>query len=460
MLLVTVGYLSVVRDGCNIDNLNTSIQREWGFLIPIFALLYFCEVLSLSGYRISVEWLVFNTSWLLRDYLSIRLVRLTVFVVVVSLISSDSDMLLDTKWGSFSISVILVGVICVIFFFCSDFLPFFFFFERSLIPTVGLILGWGSQPERLQAGLQIIVYTVCGSLPLLILLVIIWYNNGTDSMAVLSNLDLKSRRGSSIFWFLLLVGMLVKVPVFFVHGWLPKAHVEAPLRGSMLLAGILLKLGIYGVCRVVWCVGVPCRRFSFFILSVRLWGGVVCSLLCLCFHDVKSVIAYSSIAHMALRLGGILSLRRLGWIGGICIAIAHGVCSPCLFRLANYTYMGRGSRRILLCKGLLKSIPALRSIWFIFCVINIGCPPSINFFRECMLFCRILGFRMPILVPLFLLCFLAAGYSLFLYSTVNHGYQRFTLHSFRGLGLRFIVSIVGSILILFGLFIFLDIVFL
>ena len=130
----------------------------------------------------------------------------------------------------------------------------------------------------------------------------------------------------------------------------------------MILAGILLKLGVYGVCRVIWCVGTPPLPFIYFILRLSLWGGVVCSVLCLCFHDVKSVIAYSSIAHMALSLGGVMSLNNLGWIGGVCIAIAHGVCSPCLFRLANYSYIGRGSRRILLCKGVLKSAPCLSAM--------------------------------------------------------------------------------------------------
>nr|YP_006576410.1 NADH dehydrogenase subunit 4 [Semele scabra]AEV94304.1 NADH dehydrogenase subunit 4 [Semele scabra] len=335
-----------------------------------------------------------------------------------------------------------------------------FFFESSLIPTLVLILGWGHQPERLQAGVQMIMYTVCGSLPLLVLLCSVWLGSGTDNMCVLSLQSDLFVSDYWVFWLMLLVGMLVKVSVFFVHGWLPKAHVEAPLSGSMLLAGILLKLGIYGVCRMLWCVGVPPLFLMYGIMVVSLWGGVLCSFLCLCFYDIKSVIAYSSIGHMALSLVGIMSLSDLGWMGGICMAIAHGVCSPCLFGLANYTYLGTGSRSILLCKGLLKSFPSISAMWFLFCVINMGCPPSINFFSECLLFCGIMGFSFVFLIPLFMMCFLAAGYSLFLYSSVNHGYQSLCVRSFSGVSLRFLVLMVCSVVILFGLFLFLDVVFL
>ena len=146
-------------------------------------------------------------------------------------------------------------------------------------------------------------------------------------------------------------------------------------------------------------------------------------------------------------------------MGGLCIALAHGVCSPVIFSLANYTYMCRGSRRILLCKGILKRMPALSSMWFIFCGLNLGCPPSANFFRECFLFCCIIGSSWVIIIPLLIMCFLAAGYSLFIYSSVNHGYQRKLIRRHQGLSTRFLCSIVVRGTILFAVFINLDVIF-
>lgn len=240
------------------------------------------------------------------------LVCLTIFVVATRLICRDEDFNFDSMQGKFTLCVSLVGLRCILFFRCADFFFFFFFFERSLIPTGVLILMWGYQPERLQAGLQIIIYTVCGSLPLLVLLGALWVENGRDNMVLLRLVGRNVASDYSIIWLILLLGILVKVPVFRVHGWLPKAHVEAPLRGSILLAGVLLKLGIYGICRVLWCLGSPPLILRYSIIIISLWGGVVCSFLCLCFHDVKSVIAYSSIAHISLSLGGILRLTNLG----------------------------------------------------------------------------------------------------------------------------------------------------
>nr|YP_009431949.1 NADH dehydrogenase subunit 4 [Donax trunculus]ATA66398.1 NADH dehydrogenase subunit 4 [Donax trunculus] len=430
---------------------------------PMFmglSILVLLEMYWIGRLNHMVEGMSMGSSWWAEDLIGVGLISLTIYITITSLVSSDDDFMADKEYSKFFMTVFLVGVMCVMVFSSSKIFFFYFFFESSLLPTMVLILGWGYQPERLQAGLQMVMYTVCGSLPLLVLISWMLMDSGSDCMLILSMLSSSSLGDYNILWLFLFLGMLVKIPVFSVHGWLPKAHVEAPLSGSMLLAGILLKLGIFGVCRVLMFAGCPSSSFSSAIMVVSLWGGVVCSLLCLCFFDLKSIIAYSSIAHMALSLGGLFSFNNTGWMGGICMALAHGLCSPCMFSLANYTYMCSGSRSTLLCKGVLKGLPGLSSLWFIFCALNLGCPPSANFFSECFLFCCIMGYSSVMVIPLFSMCFLAAGYSLFIYSSVNHGYQSALLRPHYGLSARFISGMVLSGVVLFAIFLNLDLFFL
>ena len=221
---------------------------------------------------------------------------------------------------------------------------------------------------------------------------------------------------------LLLLAFLVKLPIFFAHLWLPKAHVEAPVAGSIILAAILLKLGGYGLIRIVMLFPNQSSAMYRIITSVRLVGAAITRLICLRQTDIKSLIAYSSVGHIGLIIAGIMSNSALGIIGGLAIIVAHGLISSSLFCIANITYEYSRSRRILLSKGLLALRPVVAMWWFLLLRANIAAPPSINLLREILLITSTLARNIWLSAPLILVSFLGAAYSLYLYSSINHGW--------------------------------------
>jgi NADH-ubiquinone oxidoreductase chain 4 len=235
---------------------------------------------------------------------------------------------------------------------------FYVFFEAGLIPIFLLILGWGYQPERLQAGIYMLFYTLFASLPLLVVLLMHWdvFRRVVDS----SGRELLAGPAEIIFVLAYVMAFLVKLPMFCFHLWLPKAHVEAPVAGSMILAGVLLKLGRYGLWRILNFI------FSLYYTIVReilvifgLVGGLLMSFVCLVQVDIKALVAYSSIVHMGLLLGGIRTLMVRGYVGGLCMIVGHGVVSSGLFYLVGCMFDRRGRRRLLVGRGIIMVFPCL-----------------------------------------------------------------------------------------------------
>nr|YP_009711020.1 NADH dehydrogenase subunit 4 [Acosmetura nigrogeniculata]QGI24233.1 NADH dehydrogenase subunit 4 [Acosmetura nigrogeniculata] len=351
------------------------------------------------------------------DILSYGLILLSFWIC--SLMITASERVYYYKYfNSFFLGfvIFLLLMLCCTFSSMSLF-SFYLFFEGSLIPTLFLILGWGYQPERLQAGVYLLFYTLLASLPLLVGLFNIYGFYGTLYMGLLSNIELSS----VLFYLSLILAFLVKMPMFLVHLWLPKAHVEAPVSGSMILAGVLLKLGGYGLLRVYMMLVKVGLLYNVVWISISLVGGFLMSLVCLRQVDLKALIAYSSVVHMGIALGGMMTLTEWGFMSTYTLMIAHGLCSSGMFVLANISYERLGSRSLMINKGLMNFMPSMTLWWFLLSSSNMAAPPSLNLMGEIGLLNSLVMWSWVSMIMLMLISFFSAAYTLFLYSYSQHG---------------------------------------
>lgn len=351
------------------------------------------------------------------DLLSYSLILLSLWISSLIIIARERIFKLNNFKKLFIFNVLLLLFLLILAFGNNNLFIFYLFFEGRLIPTLFLILGWGYQPERLQAGLYLLFYTLLVSLPIIIGLFYLYREINSINFYLINNFifDL------DILYISIILAFLVKIPIFLVHLWLPKAHVEAPISGSIILAGIILKLGGYGLIRVysfLQCSGV---KYNFIWISIRLVGGILIRLVCLCQTDLKSLIAYSSVAHIGIVLAGLITINFWGICGSLSLIIAHGLCSSGLFCLANISYERLGRRSLLINKGILNFIPSITLWWFLLSSANIAAPPTLNLLGEISLLNRIIRWSWISILLLSLLSFFRAAYRLYLYAYTQHG---------------------------------------
>nr|QLY89807.1 NADH dehydrogenase subunit 4 [Agapetus fuscipes] len=357
------------------------------------------------------------------DILSSGLIMLSIWISGLMIMSSQKIYSKNFYSKLFCLNVLLLLLFLYGTFSALNLFMFYLFFEGSLIFILFLIIGWGYQPERIQASIYLLFYTLFVSLPMLIGIFYVYKNFNSLNMYLYKNIDIDYY----LFYFIMILAFLVKMPMFLVHLWLPKAHVEAPVSGSMMLAGVMLKLGGYGIIRTMKFM----LKISMFLniswVSISLMGGFFISLLCFSQVDMKSLVAYSSVVHMSMVLSGLMTLSSWGYFGAYVLMIGHGLCSSGLFSLINIMYERLMSRSLFINKGLLIFMPSMSLWWFLLLSSNMAAPPSLNLLGEISLINSLINWSWISMIMIMLVSFFSAGYSLYLYSYVQYGQYNFNL---------------------------------
>lgn len=334
----------------------------------------------------------FNIQYFLGvDGLSLFLVLLTTFLTVLVLLFSWEGIEKRLKSYLFLMLLLEAGMIGV--FLALDLVLFYVFWELTLIPMYFLIGGWGDphsgyrflgkeMPWRIYAALKFFLYTLAGSALMLVAILVLYHQHGTFDLLVLQQMGLDPNLQ---FWLFLAFGLAfaIKVPIFPFHTWLPDAHVAAPTGGSVILAGVLLKMGTYGFVR--FCLPLfpdATVRMVPWIMALAVVGILYGALVALAQKDVKSLVAYSSVAHLGFVMLGIMALNTQGIAAGTLQMINHGLSTGALFLMVGMLYNRRHTRLLADFGGLWKQIPLFGMLFVIVSLSSAGLPGLNGFVGE------------------------------------------------------------------------------
>nr|YP_010355019.1 NADH dehydrogenase subunit 4 [Rhinogobius wuyiensis]UOG84867.1 NADH dehydrogenase subunit 4 [Rhinogobius wuyiensis] len=382
---------------------------------------------------ISLTWLKtsYETGWatmnhfMALDPLSAPLLVLTCWLLPLMILASQNHMSPEpiNRQRTYITLLTSLQIFLLLAFSATELILFYIMFEATLVPTLILITRWGNQAERLNAGTYFLFYTLAGSLPLLVALLLLQNTTGTLSLLALpysSTFPLTST-SDKLWWAGCLLAFLVKMPLYGAHLWLPKAHVEAPIAGSMVLAAVLLKLGGYGMVRIMALLEPLTKELSYPFIVLALWGVIMTGSICLRQTDLKSLIAYSSVGHMGLVAGGILIQTPWGLTGALILMIAHGLTSSALFCLANTNYERTHTRTMVLARGMQMVLPLMTCWWFLASLANLALPPLPNLMGELMIITSLFNWSWTTIALTGAGTLITAGYSLYMFLMTQRG---------------------------------------
>ncbi len=374
---------------------------------------YFQEVVT---YKLDAKLLNLSYSFGL-DGISVHFFFLSALLVFLCILFIWNE----NNFKEYAINLLLIELFLLIIFSVLDLMLFYIFFEAILIPMYLIIGVWGSRERKIRAVYLFFFYTLCGSLLMLIGILYIYNQVGTLNLEYLLAWNF-SLNEQLFLWFAFFFSFASKIPMFPFHIWLPEAHVEAPTVGSVLLAGILLKLGVYGFLRFSLTIFADASLyFSPLVYLLSIIGVIYASLSALRQTDLKRIIAYSSIAHMNLVTLGIFSFNVIGLEGSIIQSISHGFVSGGMFLLIGILYDRYHSRFLYYYGGIVHFMPIYAVLFLIFTLANIALPGTSSFTGEFLLLTGIYKTNVITAIVSALGVILSGGYSLWLYNRVVFG---------------------------------------
>jgi len=385
------------------------------------------------------------------DGISLSFIWLTTFLTCLVVLAGWKSITYQLR--NYMAFFLLLEAIMIGVFTAQDLLLFFIFFEATLIPMFFIVGIWGGE-RRLYAVFKFFLYTLMGSLAMLVAVLYIYQQTGTFDLATITN-HCFSQREQFWLWLGFFISFAIKIPMWPVHTWLPDTHVEAPTGGSVILAGILLKLGGYGLLRF----SIPffpdaMHHFTPFVFALSVVAIIYASYVAFVQHDIKKLVAYSSIAHMGLVTLGIFSSKFIGLQGAIFQMISHGVISGGLFLLVGMIYDRMHTREIDAFGGLAVGMPSYATYFMILTLASVGLPGTMGFVGEVMVI-----FSTFFVSPLYAILAVtgvvwSAMYALWLYRKMFFGAVKESLKKLHDLSLRekCILAPLTAIVLFFGLF--------